>query len=190
MWGDAKAQRSYVKANWMALQSMIRNRLEAHPELPTAVAESEKAKRFDQLREPTWRLCNRVLAFNPVDDDASLVHRMVQPPATAEEAKAQRERITEQANKFKYNLVGHVCPQTNRVAMTVAEVIKLQDKGDVYSHTYDEEAAGCGLDPWRLVDSINPFTKEPKAELWFANGGSRVVGTETVLYVQQPKAKK
>jgi hypothetical protein len=103
-------------------------------------------------------------------------------------ARAHEEAM--QPNQWMYNVEGHVCRKTNRKAMTVAQVIELQNKGDVYSYTYDPEASTCGLDPWRLVDSINPFTSEPKAELWFDNGGHREVSTDEILYVQQPKAKK
>lgn len=103
-------------------------------------------------------------------------------------ARAHEEAL--KPNKWTYNAEGHVCPQTNRKAMTVAQVIELQKKGDVYSYTYDAESAGCGLDPWRLVDSINPFTNEPKAELWFDNGGSKDVPLDAILYVQQPKRSK
>ena len=64
----------------------------------------------------------------------------------------------------KYNRAGHVCPNTGRVAMTVTEVLELQNEiGDVHSFTYDKEAEGFGTDPWRLIDGINPMVNEAKA---------------------------
>lgn len=92
----------------------------------------------------------------------------------------------------KYGEVGHTCENTWRLAMTVAAVLELMkdDPDSVHAHTYDTEAADMGLDPWRLIDGINPMTREPKAELWFDNGGSKIVDLSTVVYVQQPKAAK
>jgi hypothetical protein len=91
----------------------------------------------------------------------------------------------------KYNRAGHVCPNTGRVAMTVAEVTELQNEvGDVHSFTYDKEAEGFGTDPWRLIDGINPMVDKAQSELWFDNGGSKLVKNNIMLYVQMPKALK
>lgn len=92
---------------------------------------------------------------------------------------------------MKYNKADHVCPETGRMAMTVAQVNLLQDEvGDVHSFTYSKEAAGFGTDPWRLVDGINPMVNEAKSELWFDSGGSKLVKNSTMLYVQVPKTLK
>lgn len=101
----------------------------------------------------------------------------------------ERER---QPNEWTYNIEGHVCGETGRKAHTVAQVLDLMkdDPDSVHSYTYDQEAAECGLDPWRLVDGIDPHKREQKADLWFDNGGSRTVELTSILYVQQPKAKK
>lgn len=92
----------------------------------------------------------------------------------------------------KYNEVGHTCEQTWRIAMTVAAVLELMkdDPDRTHAHTYDAEAAEMGLDPWRLIDGINPSVREPAAELWFDNGSSKVVALVDVVYVQQPKAAR
>ena len=91
----------------------------------------------------------------------------------------------------KYNRAGHVCQSTGRVAMTVTEVLELQNEiGDVHSFTYDKEAEGFGTDPGRLIDGINPMVNEAKAELWFDNGGSKLVKNNLMLYVQVPKTLK
>jgi hypothetical protein len=91
-------------------------------------------------------------------------------------------------NYRKYNEVGHTCERTWRVAMTVAAVLVLMkdDPDAVRAFTYDTEADDVGLDPWRLIDGINPLVKEPQAELWFDNGGSKIVDLSQVVYVQQP----
>jgi hypothetical protein len=95
--------------------------------------------------------------------------------------------------QLNYNQVGHTCGQTGRVAMFVATVLALQKnpgQGDLHCHTYDGEAADMGLDPWRLIDGFNPMVNEAKCELWFDNGGSKIVGLDQIVYVQQPKPIK
>lgn len=55
MWGDAKVQRTYVKANWMALQGILKQRLEdGREKLPTKATLDQplphpKAKRYRTL---------------------------------------------------------------------------------------------------------------------------------------------
>jgi hypothetical protein len=93
---------------------------------------------------------------------------------------------------LKYKQVGHTCEQTWRIAMTVAAVLELMkdDPDSVHAHTYDTEAADMGLDPWHLIDGINPLVNQPKAELWFDSGGSTIVDLSEVVYVQQPKTAR
>jgi hypothetical protein len=113
-------------------------------------------------------------------------------PELVEHARRLSFGDTEPAPITKYNVDGHVCGETKRKAMTVSAVLELMkdDPDSVRSFTYDAESGVMGLDPWRLVDGINPMVNEPKSELWFDNGGSRIVDNTSILYVQQPKKKK
>lgn len=174
MWGDSKAQRSYVKADWLALQAMLQDRLK-----PVEANERRHAAYIGGTR-------------------CGVTSREIAHPGDGQEITCQQclelmdRDFTPEPTETAYNKDGHVCGVTNRKAMTVAQVLELMkdDPDSVHSFEYDQESAGLGLDPWRLVDSINQCTKEPKAELWFDNGGSMIVELDSILYVQQPKAKK
>jgi hypothetical protein len=65
MWNDAKTQRSYVKGNWMALQSMLKQRLEGE-RLPT------KASIYTPLPEGARRY--RTLLIEPKRDFGGQPH--------------------------------------------------------------------------------------------------------------------
>jgi hypothetical protein len=160
------------------------------------------AKQLSQDRPADSEDISRVLDYMTflemkaaVLDDA-MVNLMRLPELvskTIQDSIGETTTLPPQSNKWTYNVEGHVCGETGRKAMTVAQVLELMkdDPDSVRSFTYDIESGKLGLDPWRLVDGINPLIKEPKSELWFDNGGTpQIVDNTTILYVQQPKKKK
>jgi hypothetical protein len=66
------------------------------------------------------------------------------------------------------------CRSHYRHRITVAEWNSRPDELiDVAAYTYNKEADDYGLDPWRVVDGIDPIIAgddEGKFDVWFASG--------------------
>lgn len=78
-----------------------------------------------------------------------------------------------------YNTAGHICPKTQRVAMTVADAYADQDGASLWR--YSTEMA---TDPWRQVDWID-WVGEDWYQIVYPHGSSNVPGSQ-IIYVRHP----
>lgn len=79
-------------------------------------------------------------------------------------------------------------PETGRRLVTVGEWDKRPDSlVDEYAYWYNPTDAEYGLDPWRVVDGIDPPADDAPAgtlyDVWFASGHSRACTPDHLLYV-------
>lgn len=79
--------------------------------------------------------------------------------------------------------VGHICPHTGRVAVLVQDYANSDLNGDVTAYWYNAEAAGFGLDPWRLVEGVDPHTNGGSFDVCFVNGTFKTVGPLMTFYL-------
>lgn len=86
-----------------------------------------------------------------------------------------------------YNTPGHVCPETFRVAMTVADFCAKQT-GDLYAYLYNTGAAAIGRRAWRLIEFVDSNTEVPGFFLDFADGSYQSVPPDFVIYVSAKDA--
>lgn len=81
-------------------------------------------------------------------------------------------------------------PHTGRRLVTVAEWNARPDElVDEYAYWYNPTDAEFGLDPWRLVDGIDPPAEPQPGDLydvWFASGHSKACTPDAFLYVSAP----
>ena len=54
---------------------------------------------------------------------------------------------------------GFVCPSTGRVAVLVKQYANSDLNGDAPAYWYSAQAEEWGLDPWRLVEGVDPHTQ-------------------------------
>jgi hypothetical protein len=86
---------------------------------------------------------------------------------------------------------GYIHPETKRVAVTVAEYAKSEMNGNDSGFVYSQEAEREGVECWRMIDGIDPHTKDNKFDLWFENGSiPRVVKPEDIVFVQNNHYEK
>lgn len=85
-----------------------------------------------------------------------------------------------------HNVVGHVCPLTGRVAVLAKDVMNDTDANLWF---YSETAATAGLDPWRLIDYIDPAVNGVTADAWLDSGACVHLANieEQVVYKQLPR---
>ena len=74
------------------------------------------------------------------------------------------------------NEVGHVCPRTGRVAVLVSTYAASDLNGDAPAYWYNAQAEEWGLDPWRLVEGVDPHTHSGSFDVCFADGSTKAVG--------------
>lgn len=78
---------------------------------------------------------------------------------------------------------GYVCPHTGRVAVLVSDYANSDLNGDVTAYWYNAEAAEFGLDPWRLVEGVDPHVNGAAFDVCFVNGTFKTVGPLMTLYL-------
>lgn len=83
---------------------------------------------------------------------------------------------------------GYVEPNTGRVAVLASEFAASDLNGDAAAYTYNEEAVEFGLDPWRVVEGIDPHVGSDKMDLWFASGSMKTVGPDALIFVKEQHA--
>ena len=95
-----------------------------------------------------------------------------------------------------YNVAGHVCPDTGRLAMTVADAYAREDSPDRHFWLYSEFAAEAGIECWSLLDGLDG-PADPNAEghvatytLDLTNGRSMNVQGGAIVYMQRTKAER
>ena len=96
-------------------------------------------------------------------------------------------------NKPDYNEIGHVCPRTERVALTVAEAFDRDDRADRVFYTYNAVAYAEGRDPWRTIDNINGDrcgATPPIYELVFVFGLPIQVNSGYPIYMQRTRSER
>ena len=70
---------------------------------------------------------------------------------------------------------GFVEPNTGRVAVLVREYAASDLNGDAPAYWYSAQSEEWGLDPWRLVEGVDPHTAGGQFDVCFANGSSRTL---------------
>lgn len=92
----------------------------------------------------------------------------------------------------RYNNVGHVCPDTGRIAMTVADACAREDAADRTFYRYSEEAADAGLECWLQLEGIDATmnAEERAYSLDFDTGRSVSVPASAVVYMQRTRAER
>lgn len=78
---------------------------------------------------------------------------------------------------------GDVCDQTGRVAVLATDFAASSLNGDVYAYWFSPVCEEWGMDPWRLIDSIDPHTSGVSMDLVFADGGTKVIGPRRCIFV-------
>lgn len=87
-----------------------------------------------------------------------------------------------------YNEVSHLCPETGRIAMTVADAYAREDSPDRTFFAYFPKSAELGLDPWRLIDGIDKIESGTLAgdyTLEWPRGLGVSCPASRVIYMQQ-----
>jgi hypothetical protein len=91
-----------------------------------------------------------------------------------------------------YNEDGHICPDTGRIAMTIAVAYAREDSTDRTFYIYSPSAAELGLECWRMVDGFDSTQASPKRyDVHFSDGG-RAEGQDGFghVYMQRTKAQR
>jgi hypothetical protein len=71
---------------------------------------------------------------------------------------------------------GYVCPTTGRVAVLVGDLAESDWMGDVPAFLFNESDAVAGLDPWRLIEQVDPRADGERFDVCLANGTFATVG--------------
>lgn len=95
-----------------------------------------------------------------------------------------------------YNTPGHICPDTGRIAMTVADAYARDDSPDRIFWRYIPEAAEMGTEPWRLIDGMdasNDVGDDGRPTNYTLDLGLRLpmlAFPTSVVYMQRTKAER
>lgn len=76
-----------------------------------------------------------------------------------------------------YAPVGYVCPQTGRVAVGVKQFANSDLNGCAPAYWFSAEAESFGMDPWRVVEGVDPYIDGTnRFDVWFegASGCKRI----------------
>lgn len=83
---------------------------------------------------------------------------------------------------------GFVEPTTGRVAVLVREYADSDLNGDAPAYWYSAQSEEWGLDPWRLVEGVDPHVGGGSFDVCFANGGTRTVGPLMTFFLSAAHA--
>jgi Protein of unknown function (DUF2761) len=88
------------------------------------------------------------------------------------------------------NKPGAVCTDTKRVAMSLRRFFDLG--ADIPGYWFNADNEECGLDPWSLVDGIDPHTDGNGFDVWFASGWMVTLAANDprVIFVSATHAKR
>lgn len=76
------------------------------------------------------------------------------------------------------------CPLTGRRRVTVEQwANRPESLCDEYAYWFNAPEAEVGLDPWRLIEGIDPRTKDDQYDVCFASGKYRTTPGDTVIYI-------
>ncbi|EDP8962423.1 DUF2761 domain-containing protein [Pseudomonas aeruginosa] len=85
---------------------------------------------------------------------------------------------------------GYVCPTTGRVAVLVKDYADSDLNGDAPAYWFNPDAEGWGMDPWRLVEGVDPHTQGSSMDVCFANGSSKTVGPLMTFFLSAKDAAR
>ena len=85
---------------------------------------------------------------------------------------------------------GFVEPNTGRVAVLVREYAASDLNGDAPAYWYSAQSEEWGLDPWRLVEGVDPHTAGGQFDVFFASGSSRTVGPLMTFFLSAADAAR
>ncbi|WP_050570532.1 DUF2761 domain-containing protein [Xanthomonas arboricola] len=85
---------------------------------------------------------------------------------------------------------GFVEPNTGRVAVLVRDYAASDLNGDAPAYWYSREIGAWGLDPWRLVDGVDPHVAGGSFDVCFANGNTTTVGPLMTIFLQAEHAQQ
>lgn len=85
---------------------------------------------------------------------------------------------------------GYVEPQTGRVAVLIADYANSDLNGEAPAYWFDPAAATVGLDPWRLVEGVDPHVNSVSMDVWLVAGNSKTVGPLMTFFVAARDAKR
>jgi hypothetical protein len=88
------------------------------------------------------------------------------------------------------NEVGHVCPRTDRVAVSVSAFAASDLNGEAPAYWYSVADEEFGFDPWRLVDSVDSSLGGKSFDVWFASGVCQPVSPKATIYLSASNAAK
>lgn len=108
-------------------------------------------------------------------------------PWTAEEDTSQNP------GQLVWNVVcdqpGYVHARTKRVAVSAGDFAKSTLNGDVSAYWFNENADKMNLDPWTLVEGVDPHLDGERLDVWFANGCMKTVGYSAILFLSAKDAE-
>ena len=85
---------------------------------------------------------------------------------------------------------GFVEPNTGRVAVLVRDYAASDLNGDAPAYWYSAQSEEWGLDPWRLVEGVDPHTAGGQFDVFFASGSSRTVGPLMTFFMSAADAAR
>lgn len=93
------------------------------------------------------------------------------------------------AREQQPNTVGAIDCETGRVCVLVADYAASGLNGDAPAYWYSADAASFCMDPWALIDGIDPHVSGQQFDVWFASGSCKTVGRDAVLYLAAKHAE-
>nr|ART90043.1 KleF protein [uncultured bacterium] len=76
------------------------------------------------------------------------------------------------------------------MAVLVREYAASDLNGDAPAYWYSAQSEEWGLDPWRLVEGVDPHTAGGQFDVCFANGSSRTVGPLMTFFMSAADAAR
>lgn len=83
---------------------------------------------------------------------------------------------------------GHIDQATKRVAVSVAAFAGSDLNGDAPAYLFNRSSDEMGLEPWSLIDGIDPDKSMSNFDIWLANGKCRRVGPTMTVFVSPKHA--
>lgn len=87
----------------------------------------------------------------------------------------------------KPNTPGHVHERTGRVAITVEQALKRVDV-DRPSYLFNPQLEEYGLDPWRLIDGLDPHVEGDRVDVWLASRSMVMLRRDECIYISKQEA--
>ena len=85
---------------------------------------------------------------------------------------------------------GYVCPSTGRVAVLVRAYADSDLNGDAPAYCYSQKSEEWGLDPWKLVEGVDPHAAGGSYDICFANSSTSTVGPLMTFFLSAADAAR